>query len=207
MTVTDERYTLDELVQRVTDEVMRLRLPQPNGQVSAVPDGRTLRYYGTLGLLDRPVEVRGRRAYYGPRHLLQAVAVKALQAEGLPLQEIQHRLAGRSDEELRQLSARPSATRFWRTAPAPVSAPAAASAAVAAGAPASASEPSVPMPSPAPVSEPEPVAVRLAPGLTLVIDPLRAPAPAEIDALRAAADALVAASRRLGLVPTEQELP
>lgn len=198
----DDRYTLDELVQRVTDEVTRLGLPRPNGQVSAVPDGRTLRYYGTLGLLDRPVEVRGRRAYYGPRHLLQAVAVKALQAEGLPLQEIQHRLAGRSDEELRQLSARPSATRFWRTAPAPVAAPAVASAAAAA-APVPAGAPSLPAPEPAP----EPVAVRLAPGLTLVIDPLRAPAPAEVDALRTAADALVAASRRLGLVPTEQELP
>lgn len=195
----DERYTLDELVQRVTNEVTRLGLPQPNGQVSAVPDGRTLRYYGTLGLLDRPVEVRGRRAYYGPRHLLQAVAVKALQAEGLPLQEIQHRLAGRSDEELRRLSARPSATRFWRTAPAPVAVPAVVSAAAAADAPVLAGAPSL--------TVPEPVAVRLAPGLTLVIDPLRAPAPAELDALRSAADALVAASRRLGLVPTEQELP
>lgn len=195
MTVTDERYTLDELVQRVTDEVTRLGLPQPNGQVSAVPDGRTLRYYGTLGLLDRPVEVRGRRAYYGPRHLLQAVAVKALQAEGLPLQEIQHRLAGRSDEELRQLTTRPSATRFWRTAPVAAAAPARGPASPPAAA------------GPVAATPPEPVAVRLAPGLTLVIDPLRAPAPAELDAICSAADALVAASRRLGLVPTEQELP
>jgi len=187
VTVTDPppSFTLDELVQRVAEEVTRLGLPQPNGQVSAVPDGRTLRYYATLGLLDRPAEVRGRRAYYGPRHLLQAVAVKALQAEGLPLQEIQHRLAGRSDEELRQLTARPSATRFWRAAPAPAASAAAA----------------------VPPSPPEPVAMRLAPGLTLVIDPLRAPAPADLDAIRTAADALVAASRRLGLVPTEQELP
>ncbi len=202
----DERYTLDELVRRVIDEVTRLGLPQPNGQVSAVPDGRTLRYYGTLGLLDRPAEVRGRRAYYGPRHLLQAVAVKALQAEGLPLQEIQHRLAGRSDEELRQLTARPSATRFWRTGPA--AAPAPSAPAVAPSAPAVAPSAPIPADDPSPpTSVPEPVAVRLAPGLTLVIDPLRAPAPAELDALRTAADALVAASRRLGLVPTEQELP
>jgi hypothetical protein len=194
VTVTDpHHFTLDELVQRVTEEVTRLGIPQANGQVSTVPDGRTLRYYANLGLLDRPSEVRGRRAYYGARHLLQAVAVKALQAEGLPLQEIQHRLAGRSDEELRQLTARPSATRFWRTAPVAAAAPAPTSPRAPTGR--------------AVTPPPEPVAVRLAPGLTLVIDPLRAPAPADIEAIRTAAEALVAASRRLGLIPTEQELP
>lgn len=194
-------------MQRVTQEVTRLGIPQSNGQVSAVPDGRTLRYYATLGLLDRPAEVRGRRAYYGPRHLLQAVAVKALQAEGLPLQEIQHRLAGRSDEELRQLTARPAATRFWRTAPAAASAPApaVAGAAPAGAAPAPAGLTAAPPAEPSP----DPVAVRLAPGLTLVLDPRRAPAPADLDAIRTAADALVTTVRRLGLVaaPTEQEMP
>lgn len=204
MTVT-ERFTLDELVQRVTEEVARLGIPQSNGQVSAVPDGRTLRYYATLGLLDRPAEVRGRRAYYGPRHLLQAVAVKALQAEGLPLQEIQHRLAGRSDEELRQLTARPAATRFWRAAPAPAAPVAPSPAAAPAPVPAPAGAAAAPPPA---EPSPDPVALRLAPGLTLVLDPQRAPAPADLDAIRTAADALVTLTRRLGLAaPTSQEMP
>ena len=192
----NERYTLDELVQRVGDEVSLLGLPQPNGQVSPVPDGRTLRYYASLGLLDRPSEVRGRRAYYGPRHVLQAVAVKALQAEGLPLQEIQHRLAGRSDDELHQLVARPSATRFWRVAPAP-----------AAATPAPAALASTPTPAPAAPPAADPLAVRLGPGVVLVLDAHRTPDQAEIDALRAAADPVVALARRLGLTPNDQESP
>ena len=49
---------------------------QSNGQVRDVPDRRTIRYYTTLGLLDRPAEMRGRTALYGQRHLLQLVAVE-----------------------------------------------------------------------------------------------------------------------------------
>jgi DNA-binding transcriptional MerR regulator len=110
---------LDQLAARVAAELEHLAMEQTNGQVSAVPDGRTLRYYATLGLLDRPIEVRGRRAYYGERHVLQAVAIKALQAQGIALGEIQQRLTGRSDDELRAVVARPSGARFWRQAPAP----------------------------------------------------------------------------------------
>jgi hypothetical protein len=35
------------------------------------PDVRTIRYYGTLGLIDPPPEMTGRSARYGGRHLLQ----------------------------------------------------------------------------------------------------------------------------------------
>ena len=72
---------------------------QQDGRVSAAPDGRTIRYYTTLGLLDRPRMV-GRQAQYGRRHLLQLLAIKALQGASLPLSEIQARLYGRSDTEL-----------------------------------------------------------------------------------------------------------
>ena len=52
------------------------------------PDARTLRYYQTLGLLDPPSRREGRHAVYGYRHLLQAVAIKRLQEEGLRLDHI-----------------------------------------------------------------------------------------------------------------------
>src|SRR4030095_943669 len=61
------------------------------------------------GLIDRPVAHRGRTALYGPRHLLQLVAVKRLQARGLPLVAIQQELAGATDTELGRV-ARGSAT-------------------------------------------------------------------------------------------------
>jgi DNA-binding transcriptional MerR regulator len=74
----------------------------PDGRVSAAPDARTVRYYTTLGLLDRP-RIEGRQARYGERHLLQLLAIKALQAFDLPLAEIQQRLYGRGDAELKAL--------------------------------------------------------------------------------------------------------
>lgn len=71
------------------------------------PNPRTVRYYTTLGLLDRPAEMRGRTAYYGRRHLLQVVAIKRLQAAGLSLGDIQIRLAGRTQDELEALAQLP----------------------------------------------------------------------------------------------------
>lgn len=72
---------------------------QQDGRVSVIPDSRTIRYYTTLGLLDRPL-ISGRQGRYGRRHLLQLLAIKVLQAADLPLAEIQARLYGRSDSEL-----------------------------------------------------------------------------------------------------------
>ena len=54
----------------------------PNGRVREIPDRRTIRYYTTLGIVDRPLEMQGRSAFYGQRHLLQLVAIKRLQAQG-----------------------------------------------------------------------------------------------------------------------------
>jgi len=83
-------------------EEIGLLQAQADGRVTAAPDARMVRYYGTLGLVDRPVIVE-REARYGRRHLLQLVAVKALQARGLPLADVQARLYGCSNSELENL--------------------------------------------------------------------------------------------------------
>jgi DNA-binding transcriptional MerR regulator len=95
---------LDELSDRVERELGARGLlgAAPDARVSAAPDARTVRYYTTLGLLDRP-RIEGRQARYGERHLLQLLAIKALQAFDLPLAEIQQRLYGRGDAELKAL--------------------------------------------------------------------------------------------------------
>ncbi|HYY52661.1 MAG TPA: MerR family transcriptional regulator [Myxococcales bacterium] len=95
---------LDDLSDRVERELGSRGLlgAAPDGRVSAAPDARTVRYYTTLGLLDRP-RIEGRQARYGERHLLQLLAIKALQAFDLPLAEIQQRLYGRGDAELKAL--------------------------------------------------------------------------------------------------------
>lgn len=97
---------LEELSAEVEREltVRRLKSVQQDGRVSKVPDSRTIRYYTTLGLLDRPL-VNGRQGQYSRRHLLQLLAIKALQAANLPLAEIQARLYGRSDQELEAIVA------------------------------------------------------------------------------------------------------
>jgi len=52
-------WTLPELTQEAAKRIEALPAPK-NGQVRAVPDERTVRYYQTIGLLDRPVATRGR---------------------------------------------------------------------------------------------------------------------------------------------------
>src|SRR5579862_7574889 len=92
-------WTLDELSTRAEARLVELGLVEGPTAV----DPRTLRYYQSLGLLDRPLSYEGHKARYGPRHLLQLLAVKLLQRQRLPLADIQERLYGRSDTELETL--------------------------------------------------------------------------------------------------------
>jgi DNA-binding transcriptional MerR regulator len=78
-----------------------------NGRIRNVPDQRTIRYYTTIGLLDRPAEIRGRTALYSRRHLRQLVVIKRLQARGLTLSAIQQQLLGMSDAALCRLAKLP----------------------------------------------------------------------------------------------------
>jgi len=80
---------------------------QASGRVQDVPDVRMIRYYTTLGLIDRAAEIRGRTAFYGPKHLQQLVAIKRLQAQGLSLVQVQELLAAASPQKLAELSALP----------------------------------------------------------------------------------------------------
>ncbi len=99
------RWTIAELSERVGAALEASGYQAPaNGQVRAVPDLRTIRYYTSLGLLDRPLEMRGRTALYGPRHLHQLCAIKRLQAEGRALGDVQAELAGLDDRALARVA-------------------------------------------------------------------------------------------------------
>src|SRR5213593_4283486 len=112
---------LEELSDRVAGELADRGLlgAARDARVSDAPDARTVRYYTTLGLLDRP-RIEGRQARYAERHLLQLLAIKALQAFDLPLAEIQQRLYGRSDAELKALIASLAAEARTSAAEAPM---------------------------------------------------------------------------------------
>ena len=128
-------WTLDELVDRVEDALSAEYSGAPNGRVRGIPDRRAVRWYSTIGLVDRPSGTRGRTALYGPRHLMQLVAIKRRQAEGHLLADIQVELSGADDETLAAVARVPPALlemdgpyqdepaaprpRFWADRPAP----------------------------------------------------------------------------------------
>jgi hypothetical protein len=123
-------WTMEELLERVREALAAEYPGAPNGRVRELPDRRAVRWYTTTGLVDRAVAMRGRTALYGPRHLLQIVAVKRRQADGHSLATIQAELAGATDAELAELARVPVALlhtgeppvaarpRFWAAAPA-----------------------------------------------------------------------------------------
>jgi len=97
-------WTMDELVERVRQALEAEYPGAPNGRVRDVPDRRAIRWYTTIGLVDRPLGMRGRTALYGPRHLQQLVAIKRWQAEGRSLAQIQADFVWLSPEALSDAS-------------------------------------------------------------------------------------------------------
>ena len=195
--------TLQELVSEVAIRIAALPAPR-NGQIRAIPDDRTVRYYATIGLLDRPAAMRGRTALYGPRHVAQVVAIKRLQAMGRSLSEIQtlwptlddHTLTRMSGVELTAAEPATGRVAFWKRAPA---LPAAAPAEVAGTVPGLEVQVPVPVRGAAAALE---LRVELAPQVVLVLsvtDERIAISPADVHALRDAAAPLLAelASRQL----------
>ena len=121
-----EQWTLAELVSEVATRIAALPAPK-NGQIRAVPDDRTVRYYATLGLIDRPDAMRGRTAIYGRKHLAQIVAIKRMQTMGRSLAEIQALWPTMDDQTLGRMAGvalpitvgrAPARQEFWKRVPA-----------------------------------------------------------------------------------------
>jgi DNA-binding transcriptional MerR regulator len=129
----DAGWSLEEFAERVAQALAADGVRAPNGRVRDVPDARAIRWYATIGLVDRPHVGPRRASRYSARHLLQVVAVKRRQAEGRSLAEIQAELTGAPEHALRAAARIPdellatappdpparARSRFWATAPAP----------------------------------------------------------------------------------------
>lgn len=96
-------FALDDLCEKAA-ELLAAAYATSAGATDArvrdLPDARTVRYYQSIGLLDRPLRYDGRKAVYGYRHLLQTVCVKLLQARGLSLAQVQPVLSVASTAKL-----------------------------------------------------------------------------------------------------------
>jgi DNA-binding transcriptional MerR regulator len=117
MPTREQLWTLDELGAQVALALSVDYEGSASGRVRDIPDPRTIRYYTTLGLVDRAAEMRGRTALYRQRHLMQLVAIKRLQARGLTLVQIQERLLGISAAALAQLAKLPGEMELGKSAP------------------------------------------------------------------------------------------
>ncbi len=115
--------SLPALVQAAAE--LGARLPaSADERVRAEVDERTVRYYQSTGLVDRPLRYEGRTALYGYRHLLQVLATKALQGAGYKLSQVQASLAGVPTGELEAAVARALGEAAAPAPPVPAAAPA-----------------------------------------------------------------------------------
>ena len=197
---TEGRWTIGELGARVARALALAEGYEgpADTRARAVPDGRTIRYYTTLGLIGRPAAIRGRTAFYGPRHLEQIVAIKRLQAAGKTLAEIQQEMAGITDRALAALSRVPPEALTDRL---PVDDPAEPAAPAAA--------PAAPRREfwkerPADTAAPVQLGVTVAPGVTVLFPGSRAPDPEDLEEIRRAAAPLLRALAARGLINEER---
>lgn len=194
----NDTWTIGELAEQAAD--LLASHPSRSGRGRDVPNERLIRWYTTIGLLDPPLARRGRVALYGARHLLQLVAAKRRQADGRTIAEIQAELTGATDKTLSAIadipmpSSAPAAEtreRFWSARPA---SPALDS-----------HEPAARESGPEPRGGAEGAGVvhgvRLAPGVTVLLDGGRAPVAADLPSLAEAAAPLLAVLAARGLAP------
>ncbi len=96
-------FTLTSLLRTARVLLPRMVGKQTRYKVTDLPSERTVRYYISRGIMDRPLGKRGTTSLFGYRHLLQLLAIKYLQSQYLPLEKIRIVLAGRSNRELEEI--------------------------------------------------------------------------------------------------------
>lgn len=127
--VSDFPCSVSELADLVNAWCAEHDVEPASGQAGELVSERNIRFYRTAGLVDAPAS--GGRGF-GETHFLQLVAIRLLQAQGLPLRRIRELLFGRTPQELREIQRRglgearslaatrtamPQAEELWRMIP------------------------------------------------------------------------------------------
>lgn len=89
-----------ELADAAAQLVLHVVPAQNRGNVSDLPDERTVRYYLAQSLLSEPLGRRGSASIFGYHHLLELLVIKRLQAQNLRIKQIREQLTGKSTAEL-----------------------------------------------------------------------------------------------------------
>ena len=102
--MTTAAFSVEQLAGAVNLWCDQHTVAPASGQAGERMTERNVRYYRMLGLVDAPLAGGG--IGYGQKHLLQLVAIRLLQAQGLPLNRIRDLLLGRTLDELREIERR-----------------------------------------------------------------------------------------------------
>lgn len=92
-----------QFVAILREQVPLVAPSQRKYRVTEIPSDRTIRFYTSHKLVDKPVVDETGRARYGYRHLLQVMAVKYLQSQYLPLVKIRSLVENISNRDLELL--------------------------------------------------------------------------------------------------------
>jgi len=96
-------FTTRSLLRTIHELVPLMVGRQRRYKVTDLPSERTVRYYISRGLVDKPLGRKGTTSLFGYRHLLQVLVIKYLQYQYLPLEKIRTVLADRTNRELEEL--------------------------------------------------------------------------------------------------------
>ena len=102
--MNERSYSVGQLSEAVNQWCRQHDIAPLDSRSGAEVSVRSIRYYQSLGLVDRPVSADGRG--FVDKHRLQLIAIRLLQAKGLPLAHIHSLLYGRSEQELREVERR-----------------------------------------------------------------------------------------------------
>ncbi len=97
----EQTFSAEHLADWANQWCARHGVEPASGQAGVRITERSIRFYRTQGLVDPPAIGGGQG--YGEKHRLQLVALRLLQAQGLPLNRIQQLLLGRTVEDLRHI--------------------------------------------------------------------------------------------------------
>lgn len=92
-----------ELADAAAQLVLQVVPAQNRGNVSDLPDERTVRYYLAQSLLSEPLGRKGSASIFGYHHLLELLVIKRLQSQNMRIKQIREQLTGKSTAELEAL--------------------------------------------------------------------------------------------------------
>jgi DNA-binding transcriptional MerR regulator len=96
--------SIQELAETTNQWCQEHAIAPISGQAGERITARNIRYYRARGLIDAPGSAEGSKRHgFTDKHACQLRAIRLLQARGLPLEQIQTQLQGRSLEELKEL--------------------------------------------------------------------------------------------------------